>query len=98
MGFHAGGGEFNISKVASPWPKLSSDKRYEGWAVKAGISYGYSFVLGGRWNLEAELGLGVAHADYDRYGCGVCADIDGHFKKTVFVPTKAAITFVYMIK
>lgn len=98
IGLHAGGGEFNISKVAFPWPKLSSDKRYEGWAVKAGLSYGYSFVLGGRWNLEATIGLGVIHADYNRYGCAVCADHDGNFKKTVFAPTKAGITLVYMIR
>ena len=98
IGIHAGGGEFNVSKVAFPWPKLSSDKRYEGWAVKAGLSYGYSFVLGGRWNLEATIGLGVIHADYNRYGCAVCADHDGNFKKTVFAPTKAGITLVYMIR
>lgn len=98
IGLHAGGGEFNVSKVAFPWPKLSSDKRYEGWAVKAGLSYGYSFVLGGRWNLEATIGLGVIHADYNRYGCAVCADHDGNFKKTVFAPTKAGITLVYMIR
>ena len=98
IGLHAGGGELNVSKVAFPWPKLSSDKRYEGWAVKAGLSYGYSFVLGGRWNLEASIGLGVIHADYSRYGCAVCADHDGNFKKTVFAPTKAGITLVYMIR
>ena len=98
IGLHAGGGESNVSKGAFPWPTLSPDKRYEGWAVKAGLSYGYSFVLGGRWNLEATIGLGVIHADYNRYGCAVCADHDGNFKKTVFAPTKAGITLVYMIR
>lgn len=98
VGIHAGGGEFNVSRTACPWPRLSPEKRYEGWAVKAGVSYGYSMVLGGRWNLEATVGFGLIHADYDRYGCAVCADIDGHFGKTVFAPTKAGVSLVYMIR
>jgi len=98
IGLHAGGGELNVSKASCPWPRISPDKRYEGWAVKGGLSYGYSFVLGGCWNLEAEIGLGVVYADYDRYGCGVCADLEGHFSKMMFAPTKAAVTLVYMIR
>lgn len=98
VGFHAGGGEMNVGRVSCPWPELVRDKRYEGWAVKAGLSYGYAVVLGGRWNLEATVGLGVIHADYDRYGCAVCADLDGHFSRTVFAPTKLGISFVYMIR
>ena len=98
VGIHAGGGELNVARAACPWPRLSADKRYEGWAVKAGVSYGYSFVLGGRWNLEATVGFGVIHADYDRFGCAVCGDLDGHFKKTMFAPTKAGVTLVYMIR
>lgn len=98
IGIHAGGGEFNVSQAACPWPKISADKRYEGWAVKAGISYGYSFVLGGRWNLEATLGLGVIHADYNLYNCAVCGDYDGHFTRNIIAPTKAGISLVYMIR
>ena len=33
----------------------------------AGISYGYDWVLGRHWNLEAEIGMGYAHAWFDRY-------------------------------
>ena len=98
IGIHAGGGELNIARTAFPWPRISSDKRYEGWAVKAGVSYGYSFVLGGRWNMEATVGFGVIHADYDRYGCMSCADLDGHFTKTFLAPTQVGISLIYMIR
>lgn len=98
IGIHAGGGEMNIGRVSCLWPKLSGDKRYQGWAVKAGLSYGYSFVLGGNWNLEATFGVGVVRSDYERFGCMECADLDGHFSKTVFAPTKMGISFIYMIR
>lgn len=98
IGLHAGGGEMNVGRVNCPWPKISEDNRYEGWAVKAGVSYGYSFVLGGRWNLETTIGLGVVHANYDRYGCAACGNLEGSFNKTMFAPTKAGITFIYMIR
>ena len=98
IGIHAGGGEMNIGRSSCPWPYISPSKRYEGWAIKAGISYGYSFVLGGRWNLEANVGLGVIHADYDRYACASCGNFDGHFSKTMFAPTKLGLSLVYMIR
>ena len=98
IGLHAGGGQMNVARMNGIWPKMSEEMRYEGWAVKAGLSYGYSFVLGGRWNMEATLGLGVIHARYDRFGCAVCADHEGYFSKTMFAPTKAGITFIYMIR
>ncbi len=98
IGFHAGGGEMNISRANFFWVEMSNQKRYEGWAVKAGISYGYAFTLGGRWNMEATLGVGVVHADYNQFGCAHCADIEGKYNKTVVAPTKAGISLVYMIR
>lgn len=98
MGLHVGGGEFNVSRMPGLLPKFSEDYRYEGWAVKAGLSYGYSFVLGGRWNLEATLGLGVVYADYDKFACTVCGDRLSSGAGLHFAPTKAGITFVYMIR
>jgi hypothetical protein len=98
LGIHAGGGEFNVSRMPGVLPKFSEEYRYEGWAAKAGISYGYSFVLGGRWNLEATLGLGVVYADYDKFGCSACGDRIGSGAGLHFAPTKAGITFIYMIR
>ena len=58
---HAMGGGYNISNVRFPFftRKFDDGNRYEGWFVGAGVGYGYSWVLGKRWNLEAESGLCV---------------------------------------
>ncbi len=58
LGVHAGGGEYNLSRVHLPFVSRSASYRYEGWALMAGFSYGYSWVLGKRWNLEATIGAG----------------------------------------
>ena len=34
------------------------DRRYEGFLYGAGLSYGYQWVVGRRWNIEAMLGVG----------------------------------------
>ena len=98
MGLHAGGGEMNVVGASCPWPRMHHDKRYDGWAVKAGLSYGYSFEIGENWNLEAQVGLGVIHADYGMYGCIECADLEGYFSRTMFAPTRLGLSFVYLIR
>ena len=54
--------------------------RYKGWFVGGGISYGYQWIVGKRWNIETELGVGYAYLDYDKYhrkDCGKFVD-SGH--------------------
>ena len=98
LGLHAGGGEFNVGRMPGILPRFSEENRYEGWAVKAGLSYGYSFVLSGRWNMEATLGLGVVYADYDKFACTLCGDRLSSGAGFHFAPTRAGITFIYMIR
>lgn len=69
--------------------------RYDGWLVGAGISYGYQWLIGKRWNLEAELGLGYAYLSFDKFirnKCGKFVD-SGH--KNYVGPTKLNISFMY---
>ena len=98
IGLHIGGGEFNTGHISFPWPELDKQFRYDGWNIKAGVSYGYTFILGGRWNLEATLGLGISHASYGRFSYEPCGDLIERRSRTAFVPTKAGVTFVYMIR
>lgn len=72
------------------------DYRYDGWGVGGGLSYGYSKVLNKRWNIEFEAGLGVMWADYTKYLCKTCGAPQGDFKKLYVVPTKAAVSLVYL--
>lgn len=100
LGLHLVGGGFNVGNVSffpfSMWDGLDH-YRYKGHALGAGIAYGYAWMLGKHWNLEAEIGLGYAHAWYDQYACEKCSDkilSDGN--KNYWGLTKLAISFVYL--
>ena len=73
-------------------------KRYQGWMAGAGIGYGYNWVLGKRWSLEATLGVGYIHFGYDRFECKTCGDRLGSGSKNYLSPTKAGISLIYIIK
>ena len=72
--------------------------RYDGWLAGAGLSYGYHWVLGNRWNLEAEVGLGYARLNYDKYFRQRCGKYVGHDTKNYFGPTRVSVSFVFLIK
>lgn len=100
FGIHALGSQYNISQHELPllFGKGSKDYRYEGWAAGAGVSYGYQFILGKRWNLEANIGVGYARLQYDKYECKTCGDKIGSEGRNYFGPTKAGISLIYIIK
>lgn len=108
FGLHTHGGQYNFGGML-PWG-FSNGKmfgienknilkyRYQGWLVGAGISYGYQWILGNRWNLEASLGIGYAYMDYDKYPCGNCGEKLESGHRNYFGPTKAAVSIIYIIK
>lgn len=100
VGLHALGTQYNISGHELPllFGKGSKDYRYEGWGVGAGVSYGYTFYLGKRWSLEANIGVGYARLHYDQYECEKCGKKRGPEKRNYFGPTKAGISVIYIIK
>ena len=103
LGFHAHGGQYNvgglkngISFLGSDLSKLS-DYRYQGWFVGAGVAYGYAWILGRHWNLEAEIGFGYAYTQYDKFRCAGCGKKLETDKSHHYVgPTKAAVNLVYV--
>ncbi|MCR9011217.1 DUF3575 domain-containing protein [Gabonibacter chumensis] len=72
--------------------------RYKGWLVGGGVSYGYQWLLGKRWNLEAELGLGYAYLSYDKYCRSACGKRIGPGHKNYVGPTKFSISILYVIR
>lgn len=98
FGIHLGAGEYNLARISLPWPHLKKQYRYEGWMVQAGVSYGYTWVLGKRWNLEATLGLGYIHADYKRFDCPKCGEYRNRDKKNYVAPTHVGVNLIYLIK
>lgn len=100
IGVHLLGGQYNWGGMM-PWG-ITNDNirqhRYEGWAIGAGVSYGYQWILGKHWSIEATLGIGYARSKYDKYKCQECGERLKSGKRDYFGPTKAGITLIYMIK
>lgn len=99
LGLHTGFAEFNISGTKIPFVKDSKKNRYEGWATGVGFSYGYSMILGGRWNLELTAGAGFVYTRYDKFDCVKCGEkFKENVSKAFFSPTKLGASLIYMIK
>ena len=84
---------YNISDV-----KLlgTENERHQGWGTGVGISYGYQWVLGKHWNIEASVGVGYLYLDSEVYPCANCGTKIRDVKKHYFGPTQAAISAVYL--
>lgn len=100
LGMHLLGGQFNVGNVKFPLGIYPSTKgsRYEGYYYGVGLAYGYHWVLGNHWSIEASLGLGYIGADYDHYDCVTCGEWKGNEHKNYLGVTKAAVSLIYVIK
>ena len=103
LGAHLHGGQYNIGGIDGKMNFLGTDARklknarYQGWFVGAGVAYGYAWILGRHWNLEAEIGIGYSYTRYDKYPCAKCGKKLETNKSHHYVgPTKAAINLVYL--
>lgn len=103
VGVEAHGGQYNIGGFDGKWNLLGTDarklgdSRYQGWFVGGGLTYGYAWILGRHWNLEAEIGVGYSYTRYDRFRCAGCGKKVESGKSHNYVgPTKAAIDIVYL--
>ncbi len=98
LGLHSGYAFYNISGVPILFqPKETQNHRYQGWATGAGLAYGYSLILGNRWNLEFSLGGGWIYTRYDKYDCGNCGSFKGQNEHHYFGLTKAAVSLIFII-
>lgn len=104
IGIHVHGGQYNVGGIDIPLNMFGSDfrklkdGRYQGWFAGGGVSYGYAWILGRHWNLEAELGLGYSYTRYDKFPCASCGtrletDASHHYVG----PTKVSINLVYTL-
>ncbi len=99
IGLHGHYAYYNIGGLDNPpFSEYMNTHRFEGWLAGAGVSYGYHWMLGKHWSLEATLGIGYAYMDYDKYPCEKCGEKLGSETKNYFGPTKAGISLIYMIK
>lgn len=99
FGIHTGFSQYNIGGVRVLFqPEHTKDYRYEGWATGVGISYGYTWIIGKRWNIEATIGAGYIYSQYGKYECRNCGRLKGNSDKHYFGPTKAGLSLIYIIK
>ena len=103
LGIHALGGKYNFGNLKNGISFLGSDlsqltdHRYEGHGIGVGIAYGYSWILGRHWNLEAEIGVGYIYTRFDTFECQGCKKKIAENQPHHYVgPTKAAINLVYV--
>ena len=97
FGLHGVVGFYNLNRLNLPigWFKELKDRRIQGWGYGAGITYGYEWVLGKHWNLEASLSAGYILFDYTKYQCEHCGKEVAKEKKNYLGPTKATLSLIY---
>lgn len=103
VGAHLIGGQYNFTNLGFGFKFLGSDfrklnnRRYQGWGTGAGIAYGYDWILGRHWNMEAEIAFGWIYTRFDSYPCAQCGrKIDSNRPHHYIGPTKAALNIVYL--
>ena len=72
--------------------------RVEGWAVGAGLTYGYAFPIARRWNIEFTAGFGYWYSVYNQYESRKCGLFQETVNKHALGPTSLGILFIYMIR
>lgn len=100
---HAVGGQYNFGNLDMPFEFLGTDfkdlkeNRYQGWMAGVGIGYGYSWILGKHWNVEAEIGVGWIYTRFDEFKCTKCGSkLKENEPHNYFGPTKAAVNLIYV--
>lgn len=64
----------------------------------AGLSYGYQWLIGKRWNLEATVGLGYARLWDRKYPIAECGEVIRTRSRNYFGPTKIGLALIFIIK
>lgn len=109
IGINANYTQFNVGgvHVLNPFYKSKGDgpfidavlnSRTEGWAAGGGITYGYSWIISPRWNMEFNIGLGYWYTDYDRYENRKCGLFQDSEIKHIVGLTDLGLSFIYMIR
>lgn len=96
VGVHGHYAKYNMGNI--PFMPETKDYMYKGTLWGGGLSYGFHWILGTRWGLEANIGLGYAYMNYKKYIEGeCCAEVVSKVKKHYLGPTKVAVSLIYMI-
>ena len=110
IGINANYSQFNIGGLpfampnlfvtlaeSAPMPDLAA-ARIQGWAVGAGLTYGYAFPIARRWNMELTIGYGWWYSEYDQFESRKCGLFQQAVTRQALGPAAAGLSFIYMIK
>lgn len=89
VGVNASMGQYDLS-----WRGTN----YNGDFFAAGLSYGYVFILGRRWNLETNIGVGWLRGRCKRWDDGGNAPSRPNVHRDLVAPTRIGVTLSYIIK
>lgn len=84
-----------LSATAATFSLRLKERHFNGDAFGAGISYGYALVLGDHWNMEAEIGIGLAHISAKDYK-GNTEPPSKNYSHVRPVPIRAGLSFAYI--
>jgi hypothetical protein len=97
FGLHGHYAYYNVGHLPSaPFSETMNKYRFEGQLAGFGISYGYQWLIGTRWNLEAEIGAGYARLWHDKFPCISCAKLLTSEHKNYWGLTRAGVSLVYI--
>ena len=61
-----------------------------------GATYGYAFVLNKNWNMEAEIGVGMAYVKAKNFRDTEKAPAEPNYSRVLPVPMRFALSFSYI--
>ncbi len=98
FGLHGFIGDFDITGWEIPFydNQVLKDYGYMFDVKGVGLSYGYQWIVGGRWVLEATIGGGFARLNYEKYLRENEDLIVDKGKKNYFGPTKGGLSLMYV--
>ena len=100
FGLHGHGGHADVANISLPFgiaPGLKNS-RYKGDFYGAGLAYGYNWILGPRWGLEAAIGGGYINVKYAGYSDDGVRKLTSDLTKDYWGLTKASISLIYLIR
>lgn len=104
VGLHGHGGQMNVGGINIPYfilqnkDNIMKNHRYEGYFYGGGLSLGYQWLLGNRFNLELSLGAGYTRFEYTKFNCASCGERLGKGGADYIGPTKATLSLVFFLK
>ncbi len=77
--------------------RLNMKTRFlHGIMAGVGATYGYAFVLNKNWNMEAEIGVGIAYARAKNFRDTEKAPTEPNYGRVLPVPMRFALSFSYI--